>query len=153
MSELQPLKAPMSPEQLHRREAFWQVILPACLGAAVFIALCVWTVLYTIGYVPDPALPDQQSSPAKVAVIWILLPTCFGGLFQLAFLGGMVFLLSRGIRGLPGLSHQALAGIHKVTAMLQQLADRAAAPVISVASSKAGWDRFVRRIAFWKHSA
>jgi hypothetical protein len=153
MRETQPSKSSLTPEQLHRREVFWQVILPASLGAAVFIALCVWAVVYTIGYVPNPALPDQQTSPAKVAVIWILLPTCLGGIFQLVLLGGVVFLLTRGIRGLPELSHQILSGIEKLSLMIHNLADRLAAPVISVASSKAGVDRFIDRIAFWRHSA
>jgi hypothetical protein len=152
MHEPKPSKAMLSPEQMHRREVFWQVILPALIGAAIFIAICVWVVVFTIGFVPDPTLPDQQSSPAKVAVIWILLPTCLGGLIQLAFLGGLVYLHSLGIRGLPGFSHKILSGLEKVSSLVQNLSDRAAAPVISVASTKAGWDRFFNRVAFWKHS-
>ena len=115
------------------------------------MALCVWTVIFTIGYVPDANLPDQQSPAAKVAVIWILLPGCLGGLIQLALLGGVVIGLTYGIRGLPGTAHQALAGIQRISVLIQLAADRLAAPVIAVNSQKAGLDRLWERIAFWKH--
>ena len=137
---------------MHRRQSFWQVYVPAFLGAAVFVALCVWTVIFTLGYVPDANLPDQQSPAAKVAVIWMVLPGCLGGLIQIALLGGMVFGLAYGIRGLPGMAHQALAGIQRLSALLQRAADGLAAPVIAVNSQKAGLDRLWERIAFWKHT-
>jgi hypothetical protein len=143
----------LTPEEQHRRQAFWQVYVPTFLGAAVFVALCVWVVIFTIGYVPEANLPDQQSPAAKVAVIWILLPGCLGGLIPLALLSGMVFILARGIQGLPGVAHQALAAIHRLSAALQNAADRLAAPVIAVNSQKAGLDRLWDRIAFWKHTS
>ncbi len=131
----------------------WQIYLPAILGAAVFLALCVGTVIYTMGYVPDAALPDHQSPPAKVAVIWLILPTCFGGLIQMAIVGGLVFALGRGIKGLPLLAHKVQDGINRFSAAVSRFADAAAKPVLIVGSQKAGWDRFVDFIAFWKHKA
>jgi hypothetical protein len=151
MSNSPSSSSALTPEKQHRRDTFWQVYVPVFFGAAVFVALCVWVVIFTIGYVPDVNLPDQQSPAAKVAVIWILLPGCLGGLIQIALLGGVVFGLAYGIRGLPGLSHQALAGIQRLSALLKQAADRLAAPVIAVHSQKAGLDRLWERIAFWKH--
>jgi hypothetical protein len=152
MSDSLKTPAAFSPEKQHRREVFWQVYLPAFLGGVVFVGLCVWVVLFTIGYIPEN-LPDHQSPPAKVAVIWLLLPSCLGGLLQLALLGGTVYLLARGIHGLPVLSHKILAGVNRAAELIQMVADRAAAPVIKVASTKAGWDRVVERLAFWRHSA
>ncbi len=131
----------------------WQIYLPAILGAAVFLALCVGTVIYTMGYVPDSALPDHQSLPAKVAVIWLILPTCFGGLIQMAIVGGLVFALGRGIKGLPPLAHKVQDGINRFSAVVSRFADAVAKPVVIVGSQKAGWDRFVDFIAFWKHKA
>jgi hypothetical protein len=153
MSNSNPSPSALTPEEQHRRQTFWQVYVPLFLGAAVFVALCVWTVIFTIGYKSDANLPDQQSPAAKVAVIWILLPGCFGGLIQLAILGGLAYGMGRGIRGLPGVSHQALAGIQRLSALAQQAADRLAAPVIAVNSQKAGLDRLWERIAFWKHKS
>jgi hypothetical protein len=152
MSVQQSAKPAFTPEQDHRRQAFWQIYLPLALGAAIFIALCVWVVLFTIGYIPETGLPDQQSPAAKVAVIWILLAPCFGGLIQLVILGGMVFLVAGGIRGFPPLAHRLQGAIDRVSASLHRLADSAAKPVISVASLKAGWDRLVELISFWKPS-
>ena len=146
-------KAAFSPEQHHRRQAIWQIYFPAFLGVAVFLALCVWVVLFTIGYVPEATLPDQQSPPAKIAVIWLLLPTCFGGLLQIAILGGLVFALGRGIKGLPLLAHKAQDGIERFSGVVRQFADTAAKPVMVVGSQKAGWNRFIDFIAFWKHKA
>jgi hypothetical protein len=150
MSNSNPSPSALTPAEMHRRQTFWQVYVPAFLGAAVFVALCVWVVLYTIGYQPDAHLPDQQTPAAKVAVIWILLPGCLGGLIQLALLGGMVYGLTYGIRGLPGVSHKVLEAIQRAKAVVQQAADKMAAPVISVGSQKAGLDRLWERVAFWK---
>lgn len=146
-------RAAFSPEHTHRRQAIWQIYLPAFLGVAVFLALCVWIVLFTMGYVPNSTLPDQQSPPAKIAVIWLLLPTCFGGLLQIAIFGGLVFVLGRGIKGLPPLAHKVRDGIDRFSATVRRFADAAAKPVVIVGSQKAGWDRFKDFIAFWKHKA
>ncbi len=153
MSTSNPSPLARTPEEQHRRQAFWQVYLPTFLGAAVFLALCVWTVIFTIGYQPDANLPDQQTPAAKVAVIWLILPTCLGGLFQLALLGGMVYGLARGIKGLPGASHQLLAAIERLSDLLKQAADKVAAPVIAVNSRTAGLAQLWERIAFWKHKS
>ncbi len=141
------------PERDHRRQAFWQIYLPAFLGAAAFIALCVWAVLYTIGYVPVPGLASQQSAAAGVATIWILLPTCLGSLIPIAILGGSVYLMSRSIRGLPRQAHRAQDGMWRVAALARRVTDQIAKPVIGVASAKSGWDRLWDRLAFWKHSS
>ena len=152
MSVPEPGPIASSPEKDHQRQAFWQIYLPAGLSAAVFIALCGWAALYTAGYLPEPMLPDQQSAPAKVAVIWILLPTCLGSLIQIALLGGSVYLLGRAIRGTPSLFHRAHQFLQQASAAIRKIADRAAAPVISIASLKAGLDRLFVQIAFWKHT-
>jgi hypothetical protein len=153
MSRPQPSHSAESFERDHRRQAFWQIYLPAFLGAAVFIALCVWAVLFTIGYTPVPNLSDQQSPAAKVAVIWILLPTCLGSLIPMALLGGTVYLLGRGIRGLPRQAHRAQAAVWNLSALARRVADRIAQPVIGVTSAKAGLDRLLEKIAFWRHSS
>lgn len=151
MSAINSSKKVVSPEQLHKRQAIWQIYLPAIVGAAVFVGLCVWVVLYTVGYVPAANLPDQQSPPAKVAVIWILLPSCLGGLLSLAVFGGSVYLLGRGIKGLPPLSHKVQRLVDHAAHMVHKAADASARPLIVVASQKAAWDRFTDFIAFWKH--
>ncbi len=140
-----------TPEKDHQRQAFWQIYLPAGLGAAAFIALCVWAALFTAGYVPEPALPDQQSPAAKVAVIWILLPTCFGSLIQMALLGGTVFLLGRGIRGTPSLFLKIRTVLWRIFAALTKGSDKAASTIISISSQKAGVKRLYHKMAFWKH--
>lgn len=153
MSNSKSSPSALTPEQQHRRQAFWQVYVPTFLGAAVFVALCVWTVIFTMGYQPEANLPDQQTPAAKVAVIWLILPTCLGGFFQLALLGGTVYGLARGIQGLPGVSHQVLDGIQRFSALLRRLADQLAAPVIAVSSQTAGLSHLWERIAFWKHKS
>ncbi len=153
MSVSQSNRPADQPERDHRRQAFWQIYLPAFLGAAVFIALCVWAVLYTIGYVPVPGLASQQSAAAGTAVIWIILPTCLGNLIPIAILGGSVYLMSRGIRGLPRQAHRAQDGMWRLSALARRLSDRIASPVMDVASAKAAWDRLWDRLAFWRHSS
>jgi hypothetical protein len=140
-------------EKDHKRQAFWQIYVPLCLGAAVFLALCVWVWLYTAGYVPEPGLPDQQTPAAKLAVIWLAFPTCLGGFFQLLFLGAFVFLLAKGIHALPPAAQKAENGIRRLSGLIARAADKLAAPVILVGSQKAGVDEFFRKLAFWKRSS
>jgi hypothetical protein len=111
-----------------------------------------WAALYTAGYLPEPTLPDQQSPAAKVAVIWILLPICLGSLIQIALLGGTVYLLGRAIRGTRPLFHRVLKLLQRAFGVVRMIADRAAAPVIFIASLKAGLGRMFDKIAFWKHT-
>lgn len=139
-----------SPEQIHRRQAFWQIYLPLFFGAAIFLAVGVWAVVYTTGYIPQAGLPDQQTPAAKVAVIWILLAPCFGGLIQLVLLAGVAFALAKGIHGLPSLAHQVQTGVNRVSMMVRRLSDQLSRPVIQIASQKSGIDRFFEMIAFWK---
>lgn len=139
----------LQPEKDHHRQSIWQIYIPVFLGFGLFIALCVWAAIYSMGY-PTQNLPDQQSPAAQIAVIWLVLPTCLGGLIQMALLGGSVYLLSKGIRGLPPLAHKIGNGVRRVSTVAIKSSDKIAAPLIYVSSRKAGIDQFFRRIAFWK---
>jgi hypothetical protein len=140
----------LDPESAHRRQAFWQIYLPLAGGGLVFLGLCVWAALYTAGYsVPDGVF-TQQTPAAGLAVIWILLPGCFGSLIQMALVGGVVFLLGKAIGGTPDVFHKLHGLILKGSAALHTLSDKLAAPVIQVGGMKAGWDRLWDLIAFWK---
>jgi hypothetical protein len=151
MSILEPGPTLVTPEKEHKKQAFWQIYLPLGLGVAAFIGLCVWAALYTAGYIPQAGLPDQQSPAAKVAVIWILLPTCLGSLIQIALLGGLVFLLGKGIHGTPALFLKIRSLLWRFYAMLIKGSDKAAGAVISTYSQPAGVKRLFRKLAFWKN--
>lgn len=142
----------VTPEKDHQKQAFWQIYLPAGFGAALFIGLCVWAALFTAGYIPQAGLPDQQSPAAKVAVIWILLPTCFGSLIQIALLGGTVFLLGKGIHGAPPLFLKIRTFIWRFFAALIKGSDKAAGVVIAARSQQTGAQRISQRLAFWKRT-
>ena len=152
MSTPQAVQPIFNPEKAHRKQAFWQIFVPAFLGAAIFIGLCVWAVLYTIGYLPELQLADQQSPAAKTAVIWILLPGCFGSLIQLALVGGLVFLLSKLIRGTPAGFHKLLELTQRASALLLKVSTLAVSPLVAMAGLISGLRRFFSLMAFWKHT-
>jgi len=138
------------PEAHHRRQAAWQIWLPLGLLLAVFIAVCVLAVLFTGGYVPDPALPDQQSPLAKSSVILLVSGMCLGSLFQLLLLVGLVLLNSKMIKGLPGLAHKVQNGFILLENVAVVGSQKASAPIISIAAFKAALATLFSNLQFWK---
>jgi len=125
----------LSALERHHRQAAWQIWVPVILAAALVITLFVFSVLATVYNYPI------SKTLAPVAVIWVLLPNCFGGLFTLAFLGGLVFTAGKLLQGLPQLGNRVLHALDRLQALVQALSDRLASPVLTVNGWIAGWSK------------
>ena len=120
------------PNPIHKRQVFWQVLLPLVFFLVVFVGLCVLAVLLT-----------SEGNPvathwAALSVIVVILPACLSGLFTFLFLAVGIFISDKAIRGLPGLSSRIQPFFHKLAVIIRYYADRIVSPVISINGKWAG---------------
>ena len=130
MQRVSPPPPPPNPQ--HQRQVIWQIWLPLIFFILVFLGLGALAILLT-----------SRSNPvagqwAALSVIWIIIPTCFSGLFTLAFLGVGIFLSGKAYQGLPGITYKIQHFFKQITAIIGYYADRIAEPVIGIGSRWAG---------------
>ncbi|HEX7394175.1 MAG TPA: hypothetical protein VF313_04535 [Anaerolineaceae bacterium] len=128
-----------NPLQEHHRQAAWQIWAPLGLAIAGVLTLCVLCALIVLGAIPNPTLAETL---APLAVIWVLIPNCFGSLITLVILFGCAFLTAKMLGGLPKLGSRILFAVERLQQSIQSLSNRIAAPVIKSKSLKASWDKF-----------
>lgn len=83
--------------QQHKRQTFWQVLLPVLLSALVVLAGLAFLILTAAQ--GDSA--GQLSGWADTSLIWLLLPVMGAGLMAILLLGGLIYLLARLLKILP----------------------------------------------------
>ncbi|HEX2980893.1 MAG TPA: hypothetical protein VHO48_11560 [Anaerolineaceae bacterium] len=134
-----------SPEQEaalrdHRRQAFWQIWLPIILGGIVFIAL---TVLLIVTTSPGGTNAEHW---ANISAIWLLIPSIILNVVELALLAGLIYLMTRAIKGMPGLGQKVQYFADRMAIIARNLSDKAASPVLSVNGWRAGWREFLEQV-------
>ncbi len=132
--------ARIKPGLRHKRQVFWQILLPVILAALAGIAL---VVLLSISTANGSTAASQWSS---IATIWLILPLMvFGGFFALT-LTGLIYLISRLRRKLPTYTHLVDTYIQIFNIRVGILFDQAARPQISALGRWAGWRTFWKRL-------
>jgi energy-coupling factor transporter transmembrane protein EcfT len=110
----------------HRQQRTSQIILPAVLGALVFVALVVLVIIATVNGTGD------VGRWAAISTIWIAIPTCLMGFIFLALLGGMVYVMGRLLGVAPTYTGKAQDFIHKLAIRIRLIADKVVKPVFAV---------------------
>jgi hypothetical protein len=121
------------PNPSHRRQVFWQVWLPLGLLVIVFLGLCTLAVISTSRDLP------VASQWAALSTIIVIVPSCLGAIFSLLFLIIGIFLSSKAIQGLPGITYQVQVFFRKVAGITRYYSDRLASPVIQAEEKFAGF--------------
>jgi len=96
MDKLTPFFRPSL--QIHRRQRFWQIILPIVL---------VCLIIGVAGSLTIFAAGDQNRLWADVSIIWLVFPLLFFALLFLVFLIGMIYLLNKLTKLTPRISLKA----------------------------------------------
>lgn len=128
-----------NPIREHHRQAAWQIWAPLGLAIAGVLTLCAFCALIVLGAIPNSTLAETLG---PVAVIWVLIPNCFGSLIMIAILFGFTFLAAKMLGRLPKLGSRTLHAVERLHQSIQTFSNRIAAPVIKSKSLKAGWDKF-----------
>lgn len=119
-----------------------QVWLPlgfAVLFVAVLMGLVIFTSLTTTG--------EMTAKGASVSLILLIIPTFLAGVILLAVLAGLIYLLAKAYRGLPGQAHRVQDLILRLNQFIQKTADALARPAINVRSRWAGARHLAARLA------
>lgn len=110
----------------HRRQLFWQIILPITLTTLLCLALIV--------FVGIAAFRDggDVGRWAAVSTIWIVIPIVIGLLLTLALLAGLVYLMARLLHIMPAYTGMAQDYVHKTALYIKRGADAVVRPVFFI---------------------
>lgn len=110
----------------HRRQFWLQIFLPMILAVIVIVALAVISGIAAFGVNGDPA------RWAAISTIWLVVPVMIFGLLFFAVLGGLVYLLARGLQVLPTYTSNTQYYIQRVTGQIKRSSDMATRPVFFI---------------------
>jgi len=133
-----PASGRIKPTPRHRRQVFWQILLPVILAGAGVIAL---VVLATIATTRGSTVTGMW---ANLATVWLIIPLIFGGMIFAIVSAGMIFLMARLLRFVPVYTRLAQLYLQIFSVRVDTVLDRVAQPQINMLSRWAAWR------AFWK---
>lgn len=107
--------------QNHRRQRFWQILLPIVLFSGLIVVAGVFTVA---------ADGVQNRLWADASIIWLVLPMLFVALFLLVILIGLIYLLYRLTKGTPRITRKVQNIFTRIEQGTSRAANSAAKPVI-----------------------
>ena len=134
--------------QRHKRQSFWQVLLPVLLCVLIVLTGLVFLVLNaTKG---DPA--GQLSGWADTSLVWMLLPVLGLGLLAVLLLGGLIYLLARLLKILPIYSALVQRYFAIGESWVKNVIARGIKPVLTAKGYQAGAGQFLKSLfSFFNH--
>ncbi|MRS02257.1 hypothetical protein EG832_03355 [bacterium] len=125
-------KIPMEPEQLHKRQTTFQVLLPVIAISAICLGLCIFLLISTY---TEPQSTEQW---AQISTMFLILPALLLGLVCLAFLILLGVFAGKWNKSWPPALRNLRLIIIQFESNLQGLAQKPAQPVIWIKSTFAG---------------
>jgi len=126
----EPIQLPKSRHSYdeHRRQFWLQIFLPISLAIVLIVVIAVILSVAALGGT------GNSVRWAAISTIWLVIPAMFFGLLFLATLGGLVYLMARGLKVLPDYSLQALYYVNLAASKVMEFSDMATKPVVSLNS-------------------
>jgi hypothetical protein len=112
----------------HQRQSFWQIIAPVGFGTLLVLVILVLVILKAVG--TDAG--GQVSQWADTSLIWLILPALLFALLLTLILVGMIYLLARFLKIVPGFTFKAQYFVSLVPEYVESFADKLVAPIIAV---------------------
>ena len=131
----------------HRRQTFWQVLLPVLLSVLLVLAGLVLLILLANG--GDPA--GKLSVWADTSLIWVLLPMLGLGLMVILILGAVIYLLARLLKILPAYTTIVQHYFKVAENWVKALADKVTHPVVKVRGYQAGAGHLLKSLFGFLH--
>ncbi|MBN2387419.1 MAG: hypothetical protein JXB85_10390 [Anaerolineales bacterium] len=125
--------------QRHRRQRFWQVLLPIILFLVGMLALGVLVIFATF---EAGALNRLW---ADISLIWLLFPMLVFALLVLAVLAALIYAIGRLTQATPRLTSKVQALGRQVEQGTRQVADQAVQPVMRFKQIGAVLQSFFKR--------
>ena len=128
------------PSLRHRRQVFWQILLPVILAGAGVIALVV------LAAIASTRGSTVSATWANIATVWLIIPLIFTGLFFAIFIAGMIFLFARLLRNIPTYTRLAQLYLQIFSVKVDTILHRVVQPQINMLSRWAAWRAFWKKI-------
>ena len=134
MAEIQkskPIQKPNSTSYLrHKRQSLWQILFPLMIGVLLFLGAASLMVLTVAG----ASTGINTSQYAATSVIWIVIPLMLAALLFFGLVGGLVYLLARLLKVLPGYTTRVQLIFEMVSSRITNITNKAANPLVSIKS-------------------
>lgn len=112
----------------HRRQRFWQVLVPVGLSALVILVLLGLVISEAAGAGPSGAV----SQWADTTLIWLSFPTIIFAFIMAIILFFMIYLMARFLTILPIYTFKAQFFASHAKGMITMLADKIVSPVMAI---------------------
>jgi hypothetical protein len=124
---------------IHRRQVFWQIILPLAVIVSLVLFAGIGVVLASVSGIGD------LERWGDISLIWLISPMLVLIMISFLALGGMVYLLWQILHVLPSYSRQLLEIFLLVQVRVRKVSDAAVSPFIYTHSFSASVRRLTRR--------
>lgn len=114
--------------QRHQRQSFWQIIVPVGFGTLLILAILALVIHKEV----SADAGGLVSQWADISLIWLILPALLFALLLILILVGMIYLLARLLKIVPGFTFKVQYFIGHVPDYVESFADKLVAPIIAV---------------------
>ncbi len=121
---MQPLERNPKTHAQHEREAFWQITLPMVVGILLGLAALGAIILSATQPV------TELRRWADTSLVWMILPSLFIAFVLLAILVGLVYVLHRILRAVPGIACRIQQFLDRGGGQVARLADLMTEPIL-----------------------
>jgi FtsH-binding integral membrane protein len=126
-------------QKAHQQQMLWQVTGPFILGLIIFLVFIVLIII--TGVQGDPRIFQW----GDVSLIWLILPTMLFLLIMIVIFGGLLYLIMRLNKALPGFMKRTQVFFEGMHDLAEKAADLAVEPVIKTEASRAALRTLFRR--------
>lgn len=111
---------------IHRRQNLTQVLLPMILVSIMIAAGAIWLVI--LAFKGD----GDVTRWGEISAVWILLPLMFAALLFTVLLAGLVYLMDRLLKILPGYTGKAQDFAYRLEGVIRRGLDDILKPVFAL---------------------
>jgi hypothetical protein len=126
-------------QKAHKQQMLWQVTVPFILGVIIFLVFVILIII--AGFQGD----DRIFQWGDVSLIWLILPTMLFLLIMIAIFGGLLYLIMRLNKAMPGFMKRTQDFFNGMHDVVEKAADVAVEPVIKTEAS-----RSALKTLFWR---
>ena len=119
------------PERDHKKQSFWQILLPLGLVIILFILASVWVSL------SSSSNQELGLHWANVSTIFLMIPILLVSLIFLVILAGLVYGFSRLLSIIPPYFGQVIQLFNRVSEVILIATDKMVSPIFLVQSQSA----------------
>lgn len=113
----------------HRKETFWQIILPLLIGVLFILVIVLGVILSALQPV------SEVSRYADVSIIWMIMPALFFALLMMLVLAAFVYAITMLLRLLPRYAAIALLYLEMGKEKVIHFSDMITGPIVKTRST------------------